>query len=117
MPAISSCMASHFPPPEKAGGGALATASRMALISAATFGGTELRNSIAGTAASGSSSLLRWKKWINHGSGVFEAADITFRSADLSPTRASDQSPGWRQRRQSAELRLDADHEAGISRP
>src|SRR5665213_4456727 len=74
-------MASHFPPPEKAGGGALATASRMALISAATFGGTELRNSIAGTAASGSSSLLRWKKWINHGSGVFEAADITFRPA------------------------------------
>src|SRR2546423_2356528 len=31
---MSPCMASHFPPPEKAGGGALATASRMASNSA-----------------------------------------------------------------------------------
>src|ERR1019366_538401 len=114
---MSPCMASHFPPPEKAGGGALATASRMALISAATFGETEFRKSIAGTAASGSSSLLRWKKWTNHGTGAFEAPGITFRPAGPGPTQASDQSPGWQRRHRFAEPRLAAGHEEETGRP
>src|SRR5690606_37938699 len=65
---MSSCIASHLPPPEKEGGGAAATASRTAWISAATFAGIESRNTIAGTLRSGSSSSARWKKWIRHGS-------------------------------------------------
>src|SRR5258706_12903439 len=67
---MSSCMASHLPPPEKDGGGAAATASRTAWIRAAILSGSPSRNSIVGVGRAGSSSLWRWKKWISHGSGT-----------------------------------------------
>jgi hypothetical protein len=41
-------MASHFPPPEYAGGDAIATASRMAWNSAATVGETAVEEAKAG---------------------------------------------------------------------
>src|SRR6266566_2731866 len=64
-------MTSHFPPPEKDGGGA--TASKTAWISAAILSGRPSRKSMVGTRRAGSSSVWRWKKWMSHGSGI----DIT----------------------------------------
>lgn len=59
-------MASHFPPPLNAGGGASRTAWSTATIIARTLSGQASRNSRPGTDSLGSTSRLRLKKWICH---------------------------------------------------
>src|SRR5713226_4747151 len=67
MPLILPCMASHLPPPLKAGGGASATARTTAIIVALTLMGLVSRKALAGTAWAGSSAGFRRKKWTRHG--------------------------------------------------
>src|SRR5258706_6778246 len=91
---MSSCMASHLPPPEKDGGGAAATASRTAWICAAILSGRPSRNSIVGAGRAGSSSWWRWKKWISHGSGtVITAGQAPNKPLDL-PHNDADRGEG-----------------------
>src|SRR5258706_4679418 len=87
---MSSCMASHLPPPEKDGGGAAATASRTAWICAAILSGRPSRNSIVGVGRAGSSAWWRWKKWISHGSGtVITAGQARNKPPDLPPNHTA----------------------------
>ncbi len=68
---MAPCMASHLPPPLKAGGGASATAFTTASSFALTVSGQASRKSRAGTVRAGSSSGWRWKKWMRQGWAYF----------------------------------------------